>query len=411
MKILLIHQYAGNKGDRAVAFAMCSIIKEQHPNSEITISTSSPNLWKEDSFYTKNNIQFIPNSWDFENVGKKNSYWAVLQKIKKYTFTIMRELFLVGNYPAISRMFINPCFSKAVQTSDIVISVGGHHFTTILSRDLVSSINYDAMSVLSQKKRLICFSQSFGPFVFHNNRNKRLTYKILSNCSLLLAREKNSITELENFGISQSYIQITKESVISLNRLFTLYQRPSLREKQIGIAIYATQKRTEKNHQAYIHTIGDSCKYFVSKGYKVIFFPMELKDTAPDDRILIQEILQYINLPQQCSYIDVDMPTDIHLQAVSKCQCFIGHKTHSTIFALASGTPLIGIAYHPKTEEFMEQFGINQFCINDQELSTEVVIEKFNLLENDLDNIGKHLFEQARVFTDKVVSDLCSIIQ
>ena len=224
-----------------------------------------------------------------------------------------------------------------------------------------------------------------------------MTYKILSNCSLLLAREKNSITELENFGISQSNIQITKESVISLNRLFTLYQRPSLREKQIGIAIYATQKRTEKNHQAYIHTIGDSCKYFVNKGYKVIFFPMELKDTAPDDRILIQEILQYINLPQQCSYIDVDMPTDIHLQAVSKCQCFIGHKTHSTIFALASGTPLIGIAYHPKTEEFMEQFGINQFCINDQELSIEVVIEKFNLLENDLDNIGKHLFEQARV--------------
>ena len=27
MNIFLIHQYAGNKGDRAVAYAMCNLIK------------------------------------------------------------------------------------------------------------------------------------------------------------------------------------------------------------------------------------------------------------------------------------------------------------------------------------------------------------------------------------------------
>ena len=51
--------------------------------------------------------------------------------------------------PTVTVCFINPGYRKVVQDADLVLSVGGHHFTTLLSRDLVSSINYDAMAVLS----------------------------------------------------------------------------------------------------------------------------------------------------------------------------------------------------------------------------------------------------------------------
>lgn len=411
MKILLIHQYAGNKGDRAVAFAMCNILKELQPQAQIIISTSSPSLWKQEQFYLKNSIQFVPNSWNFKDVKTLKPYWILLSKIKKYTFTIMRELFLIGRFPFISKMFINPLFYKTAQDSDLIISVGGHHFTTLLSRDLVSSINYDAMSILSLKKTFICFSQSFGPFHFHNNRNKKLTYKILSNCSSLFVREGNSIIELKQFNIQQSIIHPTYESVISLNRILQQYQQPSLRKRQIGIAIYATQERSKEAYENYVLTMANSCKYFIMQGYKIVFFPMELKNTPPDDRILIKEVIRNIDNPSECSYIDTDMPTEEHIQKVAECQCFIGHKTHSTIFALASGTPLIAIAYHPKNNEFMKQFGVEQFCINDQHLSTDILLKKFKLLQNDLNQIGEHLFQQAKVFTNNIVSDVRSICQ
>lgn len=53
MNIFLIHQYAGNKGDRAVAYAMCNLIKSIDSSINITISTSSPELWNNEPFYSK----------------------------------------------------------------------------------------------------------------------------------------------------------------------------------------------------------------------------------------------------------------------------------------------------------------------------------------------------------------------
>ena len=53
MNILLIHQYAGNKGDRAVLFAMCSMIKSLDNSVHISVSTSSPELWDNYEYYKK----------------------------------------------------------------------------------------------------------------------------------------------------------------------------------------------------------------------------------------------------------------------------------------------------------------------------------------------------------------------
>ena len=50
MNIFLIHQYAGNKGDRAVAYALCRLIKSIKGDAQITISTSSPTLWNGKEF-------------------------------------------------------------------------------------------------------------------------------------------------------------------------------------------------------------------------------------------------------------------------------------------------------------------------------------------------------------------------
>ncbi|WP_455587175.1 polysaccharide pyruvyl transferase family protein [Bacteroides sp.] len=396
MKILLIHQYAGNKGDRAVLYATCSIIKSIDSSIHISVSTSSPELWKGYSYYQEQQIEFIPSAWDYTRITHNKKYWNIINKIKKYTFTIMRESYLSHTSSLVNRFLINPSFFGKARRADLIISIGGHHFTTILSKDLVSSINFDAMAVMSMKKKTICFSQSFGPFDFHNPRNKKLTQKLLSNCSTLYPREEQSKKSLIELGVSTSLIKETYETVIFLNSLFPFHTQPSKREKKIGIAIYSTQRRSPEKHEAYIKTFSSFCDYAVEKGYKIVFFPMELKGTPPDDRVLIKEILSRVKQPNECTYIDKDMPTHEHLQEVAKCRIFIGHKTHSTIFALASGTPLIGIAYHPKTIEFMKQFNIEQYGINDDCLTSDILKNTFDCIENELDTIGENTFKKSQ---------------
>lgn len=409
MKILLIHQYAGNKGDRAVAFAICNLIKSIDPTIEITISTSSPELWENEPYYMENSIKFITNSWDFSKASPRY-YWSFIQKVEKYTFTILRTLYLRYGQNNLCKWFINPAFRKAVKESDLVISVGGHHFTTLLSRDLVSSINYDAMSVLSMGKPLVCFSQSFGHFKFHNPKNEQLTKKILTNCKLLLPREAKATDDLKLMGVPDNLIKATYESVITLNSLITDYVIPSKRNKRVGIAIYATQKREPTVHANYVQSIVDTCNHINSQGYEVRFFPMELKGTGPDDRILIKEITDKVQNPEMVMMYDEDMTTADHIREVAKCQIFIGHKTHSTIFSMATGTPLVGIAYHVKTREFMKQFDCEEYCIDDDKLTSHTLITTFDHILPNIDDVGSSLFAHAKEMSDVIKKDMRTVL-
>lgn len=269
------------------------------------------------------------------------------------------------------------------------------------------------MSALSMGKSLICFSQTFGPFKFHNQKNYLLIKKILTESRLLLPRDSVSIKELENMGVPTTSIRRTFESVITLNGIIRHYIKPSNRCRRIGIAIYATRTKNyfPINEDQYIDTLVNTCEYWISAGYEVRFFPMELKGSGPDDRILIKKITSRLPETSGCVVYDDDMPTEQHIQEVAKCTFFIGHKTHSTIFAMATGTPLVGIAYHVKTREFMRQFDVEEYCIDDKDLTGDTLIRVSQELESNIDFIGDKLFNKAAEFSEIIKRDMQLILR
>lgn len=405
MNFFLVNQYSGNKGDRAVLFAMCKMLKSLYFDAQITVSTSDPELWEGYDYYLTEKIKFIPSAWDYKHVKSNKIYWRLLDRIKKYTFTIQRESYL--RHISLSNFFVNPKFRAALNESDVVISVGGHHFTTILSRDLVSNINFDAMAVLA-KKKMICFSQSFGPFVFHNDRNRILTQELLSKC-FLMPRENKSKDEIISFLGNDNNVFQTYESVLSLSK-YIAYKPIESRDNVLGVAIYCTQRRSLEEKESYQKTIATFCNYAIDHNYSIRFFPMELKNTGPDDRNFIDEIIYKIANSNKCFVYDQDMETMEHLEQVSRCKIFLGHKTHSTIFALATGTPLIALAYHPKTIEFLQQFDLETCAIDDKDLSIRRLCDIFDLLTKHLEEVSQYEYSQSLKMAIKIEKDLSESI-
>ncbi len=401
MKFFLVNQYSGNKGDRPVLYAMCRLIKTSYPDSQITVSTSDKDLWNGYEYYASEGIGFVPWSWDYESVSSHNPYWKILNALKKYTFSIHREATL--NNLNLTKFLSNPGFYKALKSSDVIISVGGHHFTTMLSRDLVSGINFDAMSVLSMKP-MICFSQSFGPFEFHNTRNKKLTRLLLSKC-VLMPRENKAKKELIEFLGNEDNIIPTFESVLYLSKYID-YRPIDSRDNAVGIAIYCAQYRNQTDKNAYQKTISDLCNHAIDKGFSIRFFPMEIKGSGPDDRSFIHEIIDLTNKPDQCYVYDKDMETLDHLNEVAKCKIFMGHKTHSTIFALATGTPLIAIAYHPKTIEFLRQFELEENSIDDKKMYSTNLCDIFDRLLKNLKSVSIKEYETSNSIANQIESNL-----
>jgi colanic acid/amylovoran biosynthesis protein len=409
--VLIINQYAANKGDRAVLFAMVSELLKHGVN--ISVSTHKPSLWQNYDFYSENNVKFIPWGWDFEtNLGKSfygNLFCKMLIKLKKYTYTINRQLFLLSKKIPfyIFRLLMNQQFYQALQKTDIVISTGGHHVTTLLARDAISAQLYDLSLAIFSGRPTYIWSQSIGPLDFFNKQNENFVYKVLNKCKGIYLRDQQSLQFFQNNG---EHIHKTYESVFLLNNIFTDYILPSKRENVFGISIYSTKNRTKEERLEYVQTLANLVNYVTKQKIKVKFFPMEIKSSEPDDRPMIQEILENVDNQSFCSVVDEDLQTTEHLVEVSKCRYFLGHKTHSIIFALTSGTPLIALAYHPKSTDFMRQFSLEDYAISDDDLETGLLIELFEKLKENVDKVGAISFSRSREMSDQIRLDLSTII-
>ena len=133
---------------------------------------------------------------------------------------------------------------------------------------------------------------------------------------------------------------------------------------------------------------------------------MELKSTFTDDRIILNKILSLVNNKNRCLIHDEDYDTEVHLDKVAECKYFVGHKTHSIIFSLTVGTPIISLAYHPKSTDFMRQFGLEKYSIPDSKLNFNKLASLFDELVLNSDEFGKITFNKSSEFAKLLIKDL-----
>jgi len=76
-----------------------------------------------------------------------------------------------------------------------------------------------------------------------------------------------------------------------------------------------------------------------------------------------------------------------------------------------AATPLLAIAYHKKTEDFMAQFGLEKYCIADAQLSTEKLIQLFDEVNNNLNTINRKAEEVGSRMCTQVKEDFARMIE
>ncbi|GEM_PF-502986 len=410
-KILIINQYSSNKGDRAVLYSLLRLL-EPYGNCQITVSTSTPAEWENQ--FEDRNINIVPWGWDY-SVKIKNPVirfgFFLLRRIKPLTYSLLRSV-LIREMPAfLVRLLVNPSFYRAARNSDLIISTGGHHITTLLARDAISSQLFDLACCIHMKKKVVLWSQSIGPLVFSNPRNETFVRKVLQGVGVIYAREKKSSELAISMGIDPEKVKITYETVISLNELAE-YKPATDRKNIVGISVYSTVSRSPEELNNYVTILSNFADYCVERlNCEVLFIPMELKGSGPDDRWLVNKVISNTKNKSNCSVVDKDLDALSHFKLVEECRYFVGHKTHSVIFALAAGTPLIALAYHPKTVEFMNQYGLKDYVIPDSELNYEKLVSAFNKMMEDADRLGKKIFSKSRDIARTIRSDFNTIIR
>ena len=396
MRVLVANHCSWNKGDRAVLFVL---VRELLRNGveDITVSTANMVYWAGQSLFPPDKVKFIPLGLDTP-VSRNprpglmfKAFRLACKTIKcALLFPIIRRHMLKGTCPSYLCHLVSRPFWDAVTSADLVISTGGHRITTLLLPDAVGAPVYDLAVASLLKKRLVLWSQTIGPLEFQSPDNELMVQKLLANCWRIMVRDEGSIDVLRATGIDMSSVSFTPESVFAANDLVPLPTPPSQRPAVVGISVYTSGDQPTEKKQNYIETLRQFIDHLAASGTRVLFFPMMLSGA---DRSCINAIIGKVAHPEFCEVVEDFPETPEHVAKVAQMRAFVGHKTHSVVIALAVGTPVVGIAYHRKTRDFMNQFGLGEYCVDDVGLTGGKLIEVYDRMQSDLDAVSQR--EQA----------------
>ena len=292
-------------------------------------------------------------------------------------------------------------FVKAVEEMDLVIVTGGHHITSIREKNAFFSYTYDIGLIHLFAKKYVLWSQTIGPLSFTSDKAKRFFGDVIKQAEKVFIRDENSLKCIhELYGQVDNLVK-TYDSVFGYGSMEV--PDVSQREKKIGVAIFDGLKKAFKTYDTFAKMLDK----YVADGYAVEFFRMEHNDAEQNS---IQQIISKMEQKGDIRIHPFMTTTQAHLEEVASCKYFIGYKTHSVIMALTTATPLIAVAYHKKTVDFMNDYGLGAYAIPDEELDMEKAEKCMALLEENMAQIQQKERQTAQMMAAQLKKDLCEMV-
>jgi hypothetical protein len=397
-KIMIVCQCATNKGDRAIAeYLISKLLRE---DVFITLSTTEPNLWKNPDV---KKIKIIgPGYQSLFNKTKNRIVKKIYHELTNFYYKAFVYPELIQKAEKRKCEKISKSFISELNSADFVIVTGGHHITSIRNKNALFSITYDIALTSIYSKRYILWSQTIGPLSFDNEKVEKFFGDIIRKAAAVFIRDDNSKQCLEKLvGKNQENIFKSYDSVFGFGN--GQYKSFHERENKVGISIFNGLKKAFHTYSA----IAKVLDYFVLKGNAIEFFRMEYDSGELKD---IQSIISLMKEKGEIKIYPFETRTEEHLQELSSCKYYIGYKTHSVIMALTTATPLIGICYHKKTFDFMNDYGLGKYAISDENFDvedalrlTEEVIEKAN-------DLHKLMVEKSKMIATSIEDSLLGVI-
>jgi colanic acid/amylovoran biosynthesis protein len=81
-----------------------------------------------------------------------------------------------------------------------------------------------------------------------------------------------------------------------------------------------------------------------------------------------------------CLIIEEPLPPDLLKAVYGRLDLLIGTRMHSNIFAMSQGVPVLAIGYQQKTMGIMQMVSLDEWVIDIQQISAEVLIQKLAAL-------------------------------
>jgi polysaccharide pyruvyl transferase WcaK-like protein len=407
-KITIINAY-GNKniGDGAIQESALNFLdKLVDKKDTISLLSVDNHGYKKNSRFNAQITQHqLPYGYAIKSSSKPLSH---INKIYRFAKIITASL-CYTLLAKINRRYLSKetpySYIRAIIEADIVIGMGGGYLT---SRYGITD-NFGLLLTLlpiyiakQHHKKIIFLPLTFGPFA--NATHTKMTHKILANTTVF-CRDKNSLQRIEKLNNKKYSVKTVYTPDLAL-----FLDSPVRNKLHHGDNYYVITAREwlEKKEQKYYEkelrkTIQ---KNWNEKKLKAIFIPMAYNAIEDDDRRVANRINKKLHNKKIFTIANPSGSREVQ-KILQSAQFAICTRMHSAILSFITETPFITIAYSPKTNHFLKDFGLSEWNINIEKFDAILLDHKINKLtkkENyddfiDLIKIHKsRLTEQKKEF-------------
>ena len=300
MSKIVISGYYGfnNAGDEALLTAILASLRAIEPDADITVISGNPG-----NTIIKHQVKSL------------------------YRFAAMRLL-------------------QAIGESDLVISGGGSLLQDVTSK---RSLLYYLSVIAAAKwkgRKVMLFAQGIGPI---RSRLMRLLTRIVCNkADLITVRDKDSKQELERMGVFPAKVEVTADSVLTLNPASKLKGKLILAEAGldpykpiIGVSVreWPDNRRCLQQLATAVGSISE--KYNAQVAILPLQVSMDMKAS---------QMLKVVMVKGNYS-------TEDFLSIIGCFRLLIGMRLHALIFAAVMKVPLMAVSYDPKVDSFVKEIG------------------------------------------------------
>jgi polysaccharide pyruvyl transferase WcaK-like protein len=408
IKRIGIFGHVGNQnlGDEAIITAVMQNIRCRYPGTEIYGFTINPDDTRNRHQITAFPIRRIsknsqPAKYCSEfkvHSQKPNKQSQLTEQIKgklkamPFAFpvlkTIQKGLPIFRDIPG-EICFWRECY-KNLRGIDLLIIAGSHQLNDYVGGPWAFPYTLLKWTVIAKATRTKVAFVSVGAGPIHSFLGKVFLRCALSLASYRSYRDEISKKQVEAIGVSGEN-PVFPDLVYSLKlpELAVPFDHFETSPPIVGINPMPLfhpaywHEADARAYEHYLHELASFALWLMQRGYRVFFFPTQLRADLPviNDLTLIVEQ----NSPTDSKPRLVDRPiasfADL-LGEMSRMDMIVATRFHGILLSYLLKKPVLGIAYHKKSEEIMATMGQAEYAIASSDLDVRALKKRFVSLES-----------------------------
>ena len=298
----------------------------------------------------------------------------------------------------------------ALRRADILIVAGTGIVCDYLTGPMGYPYDIFKLSTLATLCRVELAFLSVGVGPINHPLSRRLLKKSLALAHHRSYRDEASKQYLEKIGFSTERDFVYPDVVFGLSEDVLVPNVPDGQTRTVGLGIKDYGSMEPEAFREYLDTMAGFVSKLQGEGYNVRLLIGDIQyDTS-----VIQEfvgVLRRRNIPADPPLLVAEPALTVEelLRQVSETEAVISARYHNLVVALIQNKPVIALSDHAKLNSVVTDFGLGQYLLPLRNLSPDILIDRFNQLENNMERLRPHLkakLEKYRQALDELYASL-----